>query len=397
MLSPNNYLSGFNPQTAYCGATTYSPLPDGSGPLGDNGLLVWKRATTDSSWTYQQVESHTGRIDNQTFIDDRLFIDKPSIAVSQHPNTAGAVYATYLRNPVNGTTLTQSIGFAMLDNVTPPAGQWKIRTNVPTPTPGSLQSPIVVVNQTSSESLGTVYVIYVDFARNWIYVYRTSDQGASWSADTTPPYFDLQTTNVRLSGYLDHRICTNRPNGDCIIAASIISARYNWHNAPDTNSGSIGFVLNAWDGSDLTVAKMRSYFFRWNPWPPCGISCRGFDKGPVALTDSTLDSWNPAIDFDSTGNYVVSWYRRNDNSTLLYNTSFAYIMNDGTFHHVITCSSCRTSDITRYPKLGGVQPLGYSIGDYQDIWYTSYLGFASAATVDIATSYGDIAAYNVVP
>lgn len=100
------------------------------------------------------------------------------------------------------------------------------------------------------------------------------------------------------------------------------------------------------------------------------------------------------IDFDSSGNYVVSWYRRVDNSTLLYRTEFAYVLNNGAVDHLISCPSCRISDMTRYPK---VSNYAYAIGDYQDIWYTSYLGFAAAVTVDIAASYGDIATYNVVP
>jgi hypothetical protein len=392
MLASNNYVGGFNPQTVYCVTNSTNPGTGSSG-IGDNGLVVWQNS--GSGWAYQQVESHTGTnyFQGSQYIDDRWNIDKPSIAVSQHANTAGAVYAAYLRNPINGSQSQQTIGFAMLDGVTAPAGQWKVRTDVPTPTPGSLQSPIVVVNQTSAESLGSVYVIYVDWALQRIYVYRTSDQGASWTSET---YFDLTNTGVFLSGgSRDLRICTNRTNGDCVVAASIVSARYNWHSTSDTPSGSIGIVLNARDGSDVNTAKMHSYFFRWNPAPTCGGCVRGFDRGPIALTDATLESWDPALDYNSTGNYVMAWYRRVDNSTLQYKTEFAYVLNDGTLDHMITCASCRTSDPTRYPKAGG--NFAYAIGEYQDIWYTSYLGYASSATIDIATSYGDVATYQVVP
>src|SRR4051812_29122361 len=57
MLSPNNYVGGFNPQTVYCVANSSNPGTGTSG-VSDNGLLVWQNS--GSGWTYQQVESHTG-------------------------------------------------------------------------------------------------------------------------------------------------------------------------------------------------------------------------------------------------------------------------------------------------------------------------------------------------
>jgi hypothetical protein len=322
--------------------------------------------------------------------------DKPSIAVSQHPNTAGTVYAAYLRNPINDNMQPQAIGFAMLDNVTQPnPGQWKVRTDVPIPNPGQVQCPIVVVDQTSSESLGSVYVIYLDWAHDGIYIYRTSDKGASWSLSA---YLNLSTANtlIHLAGASDARICFNRGASQCVLAASMISARYEWHSLPDASRGSIGMVFNAWDGLDVNTAKMHSYFVRFNPLHcdglnPCGPA---FDKGPVVLTDASLDSWNPNLDYDSVGNYIASWYRRTDNSTLLYRTEFAALGSDGTLNHMIACPSCPVGDITRYTLVAGYS---YQLGEYKEIWYTSYLGFAAGSTVDIASSYGNIASYNVVP
>lgn len=400
MLSPNNYVGGFNPQTVYCGAVNFNP---GSGtPFGDSAILVWKK-TAGSGWTSQEAESHTGQLlfQNGQWIEDRWFLDKPGIAVSQHAGTAGTVYATYIRQPVNGNPGAQTIGFAMLDDVTAPVGQWKIRTDVPIPfSGGQVQSPIVV-NQTSSELLGTVYVIYFDRVRSVIYVYRSSDKGASWSADGTFSY-DLKAYGIYLGGYDEPRICVDAPSGNCVNATSTITARFNWHSGVDAPDGSIGIVFNAWDGNPnvTPMPKMRSYFMRWNPFPgSCGIPCRGFDRGPTALTDNTLDSWNPAIDFDASGNYAVSWYRRIDNSSLQYKTVFSYVGNDGTYNFDITCASCRTSDAAHYTKVANY---AYHLGEYQDIWYTSYLGFACAATVDVSANYGgvwygDIASYNVVP
>ncbi|HEV7426394.1 MAG TPA: hypothetical protein VGQ46_08495 [Thermoanaerobaculia bacterium] len=181
MLASNNYVSGLNPQTVYCGATSYNVAPPPSGAFTDNSLLVWHNS--GSGWSYDEFDKHTGTnyFDAQGhYIDDRWLDDKPSIAVSQHPNTAGTVYVAYLRNPTNGNQQPQAIGFAMLDDVTQPnPGQWKVRTDVPIASPGQVQCPIVVVDQTSSEPLGSVYVIYLDWAHDGIYVYRTSDKGAS--------------------------------------------------------------------------------------------------------------------------------------------------------------------------------------------------------------------------
>jgi hypothetical protein len=389
MLSSNNYVAGLNPQTVYCVSNSFNP---GVGTAyGDSGLLVWMN--NGSGWSLQaQPESHTGTAyfdNNNNYIDDRWLIDKPSIAVSQHANTNGTVYAAYMRVPVNGNGSAESIGFAMFDDVTPPASEWKIRTDVPTPVGSkNLQSPVVVINQTSSNSLSDVYVIYLDDATNRIYVYRTSDKGASWVSEG---YFDLLNTSVRLATVPNARICVDRTTGDCVGAESIVSARFNWHNPSDTSYGSIGIILSAWDGVDPSTAKMRSYFFRWLP-------VTGFDRGPIALTDASLDSWNPAIDYNSTGNYVVSWYRRVDNSTLNFRTEFAYMLNDGTFDHTISCGTCSTSDVTRYTAVtSGGSAYAYFIGEYQDLWYTSYLGYAAAATVDISGTYGDIATYGVVP
>src|ERR1019366_8597113 len=99
---------------------------------------------------------------------------------------------------------------------------------------------IVVVDQTASESLGSVYVIYLGYANQRIYVYRTSDKGASWTADV--PYFDLLNNSaVRLAGTTPGiRIRVDPAIGKCVVAASIISARYNWHGASDALYGSIG-------------------------------------------------------------------------------------------------------------------------------------------------------------
>jgi hypothetical protein len=194
----------------------------------------------------------------------------------------------------------------------------------------------------------------------------------------------------------DSRICYDRAFNQCVQAASMISARYDWHSVPDANYGNIGMVFNAWDSLNINTAKMHSYFVRWNPLycangNPCGPA---FDKGPIVLTDATFDSWNPALDYDSSGNYVASWFRRTDNSTLLYRTEFAALSSGGTLDHMIACPSCTVSDITRYTRVGNYS---YQLGEYKEIWYTSYLGVAAGSTVDISSTYGNIASYNVVP
>src|ERR1700686_1508048 len=131
---------------------------------GRTAVTVWVGRT-------KEVESHTGTnyFVGTQYIDDRWLIDKEGIAVSQQANTAGTVYVVYLRSAINNNPAfpSQSIGFAMLDDATPPAGQWKIRTDVPRPPSGIVQSPIVVVDQVYGGAPGgNVYVIYLDWTNH---------------------------------------------------------------------------------------------------------------------------------------------------------------------------------------------------------------------------------------
>jgi len=385
-LASNNYVSGFNPQTVYCAHISYN-LPD------ESAIALWRNSS--GSWIYDEVP------DVHNVTTDGLFTDKPSIDVNQWQDLAGAVYVAYMRvqtqrcvNPPYDCPTAPSLGFALYD-----AGGWHLRTDVPTPVrpPGSwdaINSAIVVSDPLNGVGgpYGSVYVLYLDWTTNQIFVYLTDDEGLSWelmsslNANDYGIYFGFP-------GGRDPRICSNRLNNDCIFAPTTLAARFNWHSDSCTSSRSIGMVLNAWDGPDPNTAHMHSYFLRWNPWMQCSGGGRGFDK-IVQLPDGGLDAWDPAIDFDPSGNYVVSRYRRTDTNTLNYTTLFSYISNDGTWSHDINCPSCRVSDATRYVK--HVQ-FGYHIGEYQGIWYTSFLNFAGAATIDIGTSEGDTAFYSVVP
>src|ERR1051325_3852169 len=281
MLSANNYVAGFHPQTTYCVTLSYDYNP-ATGVQGVGGILVWQN--NGSGWSYQELpETHDVRVDG-------LFMDKPSITVSQDSAAAGSVFVAFQRvqlcpSACGPNPPPPSIGFALFDDTTPPAGQWKIRTDVPTPSGHVTSSPIVVSDPTSSELLGAVYVLYLDYSANQVVVYYSADKGASWSFFSA---FDIGQYGIHLasSASLDPRICSNRSAGDCVFAPSIISARYNWHSSwpdPSAMNGSIGLVLNAWDGTNLAAAKMHSYFLRWNPMPPCGSACRGFDQ-VVSLT-----------------------------------------------------------------------------------------------------------------
>jgi hypothetical protein len=106
------------------------------------------------------------------------------------------------------------------------------------------------------------------------------------------------------------------------------------------------------------------------------------------------DQWNPALDPDSNGNYLVTWYdRRDDSANNTYRVYATKIHADGTpvdTTDTLVYNSAVGADPTVLPVIGGVR----SIGEYQDVfewfgtWYgsTTYIEYKSqlgATTQDI--------------
>jgi hypothetical protein len=87
---------------------------------------------------------------------------------------------------------------------------------------------------------------------------------------------------------------------------------------------------------------------------------------------TTRDQFKPALDFDSSGNMLVTFYdRRGDTQNIKYDLYSARIDSSGNRLEPNVRVSTFQSDPTKYTKDTGE---ANSIGDYQDVWLQSQSG-----------------------
>jgi hypothetical protein len=174
----------------------------------------------------------------------------------------------------------------------------------------------------------------------------------------------------------------DRINGN-MKAGSLAMARFNWA----ANRICVVWHERQADTPPPQIPKADVYYTAKGP--------RGW-QAKVRINDvTTNDQFMPALDFDSTGNLVVTFYdRRDDPNNMLYHLYMAHIYSTGTRLAPTSRVSTFQSDPTEYT---GDFPS--FIGDYQDLWLQT--GFPSGAwylsgSVGIP-SVGDIYGYGIQP
>jgi hypothetical protein len=221
-------------------------------------------------------------------------------------------------------------------------------------------------------STGYVWLAYLDWATDILWLYESTDQAATWSYGWSlqlPELLDGQTHS--------DKICPTQNN--CIEARSMIAARLNFR-APVNGGNTIAFLFHARTAGVSQIYGVR--FLMGGGWP------QKFDPNGIHLLTSGNDAWDASFDFDTQGNYVASWYERQSN--LQYVTKTASLSSDLSTLTGASCFVCTPSDVSIYTARG--------VGEYQDIWYTSSVGawiLGTVATHPVGATYqGDAVSYN---
>ncbi len=357
LMSKNPYSNGVAPGRIYA-----SGIVANGSAVPPNAVSVWRTDNGGISWSQPTLAAVNN---NPAYV-----LDKPAVAVSWYSGTRGHVYVAYIRidathnppNLQNGLFIAKSTdGGLTFVNITPN----------PIVT-GYIQGPQILVNSNN----GYIYVLWTDFNLNAIRMSTSTNFGQNWSSPET-----AATGNMLSFPSEDHI------NGN-VKAGSLPMARFNWA------ANKICVVWHEYQLPRTSPPKTDVYYTAKGPsgW-----------QAKVRLNDvTTNDQFMPGIDFDTTGNLVVTFYdRRDDPNNLLYHLYMAHINSSGTRLEPTARVSTFQTDPTRYT--GTYRSF---IGDYQDLWYQT--GFPSGAwylsgSVGIAWNsiynawWGDIYGYGIQP
>jgi hypothetical protein len=358
-FAANPYSSGFQQRTIYFvspiqhyayNSTTHAYT------YSEGAIGVWK-VVPDTSTSWSQVALVR---DSTT-----TFPDKPSIAVSWDSTggTMGFVYVAF----ADVTLGTQSeIKVYKMDNT---SGGFVQTAAIPSGKCSNCQSPQVMVDPQG----GAVYVAWLDWTTQRFFITRSTDQGTTWATPIT-----MDAANKNTSGVFQNPLVTTAgpagQNGDsicntssvCIGATTMLSARFNsvdhtvmvaWHRR-EAGSAPVGKTINDVD-TDVWVARFT---------PATTFSLSSWSAPLRADNYAARDQWNPGLDFDDNGVYLVTYYNRSDDTTdtryCVYGTK------------ILANFTRDTTDTLLYSAVRGANPTPPSpytsvstLGEYKDVWY----------------------------
>src|SRR6266513_3451391 len=270
-VTANPNTNGVQPRTMYVAGT--GQVHDGQGNVTTNSIFVWRLVDGEIVWNRTTIATTDNTTDG--------FLDKPSMTISTDLWNLGWTWVTYVKNPRlpgNSTIyLHRSIdGINYSQGVTPLSGS-------------GYASPVVVVDSTS----GYVWLVWLSYADNKIYIASTADAGFHWS---TPVSFDAGTANQPLLGPGIDLLCDNI-NGPCVVGRSMLDAKYNPY---DRSIGVVWHRREPVQQGQLFNQTRTDVFF--NSFSTTSSQWRGVHK--VNSDSSTNDQWNGALDVDDTGHYA---------------------------------------------------------------------------------------------
>ena len=341
MLDANVYTSGMAPGRVYLSGLLF----DGPQGVYNTAIAVWFSDDGGKTWSNppKYVQNKSGP----------PLLDKPDIVVSWHPGTLGHVYVAYVT--YDGTPNGQLF-----------VARWKnkdLNFEQPVPVPmatGNINGAQILVDKYS----GYVYVIWTDFGANAIKMSTSTNYGANWSSPETV------TSGNLLSGSDADML-----NGG-VRAPSVPMARYNWI-------------------AQKTCIVWHERQFGTNP-PKTDVYYRskspyGWQQTKTRVNDvTTNDQFLPALDFDTSGNLIVTFYdRRNDGAAnMKFHEYMSRIDPNGNRLQPDTRISADPFDPRTYTDKPSF------VGDYQDIWDWTYTFGQYYVSVWVgltkATGYGDI-------
>lgn len=255
-------------------------------------IAVWR--TLDAGLTWSQPTALSCANCPYARAGNSFLFDKPAVAVSYHsspaPSTYGYVYVvTPLLDGFGVTTSTFSIARSTDSGVTFP-----VIASIPGDTPYTAPSQIMVDNAT-----GYVYVFFLTWNTNALTVWRSTTQGSSWSKLTS-----LTLATPELLGAGGDSLCDQGGTGvRCLSARSMLVAKFN----PTSRSVGLAYHGRA-SGSDR---RAKVYFSALS----LGDSLNGYTPSWITTNNSFAGAeagsqWAPAIDYDNSGNFLLSYYDR---------------------------------------------------------------------------------------
>jgi hypothetical protein len=327
LMAANIYTNGIAPLRLYCvGLLKNDYLRDPS------AITAWYSDDGGQSWSYPTTVDSRGAGD--------FLLDKPAIATSLAPDSRGYVHVSYTNAYTPEVGRNEIVASRSTDGGITFSDTQVLAT-------GTLGGSQVLVHPYLGNN---VYVIWLDYANGVIRMRQSSDYGVHWGVTVDVATFNpmvIDPQNQALG------VVINGP----VRAQTVLMARYNsvanricivWHerqssSPPNKNITDVYYTSNpggVWQGKVLLNAQLPG--------------------DPEDYTRN--DQFMPALDFDTSGNVLVTWYdRKDDSGNILYHQYLTYVTSDGLRLQAPT----RVSSFQSNP-MAGPQP-GF-VGDYQDVW-----------------------------
>lgn len=315
LMAVNPYTGGVAPKRIYCTGILFNQgtvnEPSAIGVWrSDNGGLTWQGPTI--------VASQNG---------GGYYTDKPAISVSWYSGSLGHVFVTWANLDTNNIG-SSSIWVA---RSTDGGLSFPDRAVV---TYDNVHMPSVAVNANN----GSVYSVWVNN--------RVEDIRF---AESPHGSFGFPTHEVVAEGQQLRTTAQRNTNlNGGVRAPSIPMIRYNWVTQR---------LAVTWHAGDANTDI-------WYAYRPCSASCNywGWEWAKGINDNGANDQFMPALDFNTSGNMVFTFYdRRNDPNNILYQQFFAYADSTGTRLEANKQIGTLSSD-----------PRNVFIGDYQDVWDHTY-------------------------
>jgi hypothetical protein len=310
----------------------------GSARTDPNALVRWYSDNGGFSWSSPAaIIKYAGPAP--------CMVDKPTVAVSAAPGSAGYVYVVYNRQ---AATIREQVIQVSTDGGT----TWKGPFPVGNQAAGNHNAPQVMV-----DSNGDVYVVWA----RW----RPTVNGDSMRVARSPAYVAGATSMtftdgpVLSIGRVNDASHTFACGGTCRVRdASVPIARLDaarrriavaWHGFRATGGTEIRF----------TTVSIANNSMAWGP--------------QITLPWNGGNDVQPSMDFDAQGNYLVSYYAFGLNSPIYYNVA-RYVTFSGNMPVVedagqnVPVLSGTASDVSQYPvDASGIRHLG----EYHDVSFSN--------------------------
>jgi hypothetical protein len=250
LLAENANTYGVSPGRIYASGIIFN----GDVTETPNAIALWRSDNGGVTWTQPAiVASNSSR---------SYFLDKPALGVSWHSGSSGYVYVAYIKYPINQLFVARSTD-----------GGLTFGAPVAVET-GNIQGPQVVI----SPSSGYVYAIWVDYSLNAIRLSRSADFGQTWSTPETGAMGNMTSGNI---------------NGD-VRAPTLPMARFN---------SVANKICIAWHELESAGSTRTDVYYTTKS--PAGWQTK------VRINNiQTNDQFMPALDYDLTGNLIVTFYDR---------------------------------------------------------------------------------------